>query len=138
MRTTNAKSESWYRRTRSLKASRSPPRARSRRMRSRRWTGSSVTVVERRSSTVGGSLRTAILRLGESSIGSGRDADTCGQVPYGTAGKDRGDVRGQQRPKDRQGEGHGRVDQDLADLRGIERLAERGQDAESRNLTERA
>src|SRR4051812_49622591 len=37
---------------------------------SRRWTGSSVTVVERRSSTVGGSLRTAILRLGESSIGS--------------------------------------------------------------------
>ena len=60
--------------TRSLNASRSPSRARSSRMRSRRWTGSSVTVVERRSSTVGGSLRTAILRLGESSIGSARDA----------------------------------------------------------------
>src|SRR4051812_19926394 len=42
-------------------------------MRSRRWTGSSGTVVERRSSTVGGSLRTAYLRLGESSIGPGRD-----------------------------------------------------------------
>src|SRR5687768_9839846 len=42
------------------------------RMRSRRWTGSSVTVVERRSSTVWGSLRTAMLadvRRGESSIG---------------------------------------------------------------------
>src|SRR6476619_5848765 len=43
------------------------------RMRSRRWTGSSGTVVERRSSsTVGGSLRTAIVadvRPGESSIG---------------------------------------------------------------------
>ena len=43
------------------------------RMRSRRWTGSSGTVVERRSSTVGGSLRTAMLadvRRGESSIGA--------------------------------------------------------------------
>src|SRR6185369_1736764 len=38
-------------------------------MRSRRWTGSSGTVVERRSSTIRGSLRTAILRRGESSIG---------------------------------------------------------------------
>src|SRR4051812_46729341 len=39
-------------------------------MRSRRWTGSSVTVVERRSSTIRGPLRTAISRRGESSIGS--------------------------------------------------------------------
>src|SRR4051794_3095164 len=38
-------------------------------MRSRRWTGSSVTVVERRSS-IRGPLRTAISRRGESSIGS--------------------------------------------------------------------
>jgi len=50
--------------------SQSTARARSRRMRSRRWTGSSETVVKRRSSTVGGSLRTEILRRGESSIGS--------------------------------------------------------------------
>ena len=62
--------------TRSLNASRSPSRARSSRMRSRRWTGSSETVVERRSSTVGGSLRTAIVRPGESSIGPGGDAAT--------------------------------------------------------------
>ena len=55
--------------TRSLNASRSPSRARSSRIRSRRWTGSSGTVVERRSSTVRGSLRTAIVRRGESSIG---------------------------------------------------------------------
>src|SRR5688572_12191615 len=72
MRTTSANNESWYSTTRSLNASRSPDRARSMRMRSRRWTGSSVTVVERRSSTVWGSLRTAMLadvRRGESSIG---------------------------------------------------------------------
>src|SRR3954469_6106759 len=69
IRTTRANSWSWYSVTRSLNASRSPSLARSRREMSRRWTGSSVTVVERRSSTVGGSLRTAILRLGESSIG---------------------------------------------------------------------
>src|SRR6476659_4078727 len=53
-------------------------------MRSRRWTGSSETVVERRSSTVGGSLRTAILRPGESSIGFGGDAALRERVPLPT------------------------------------------------------
>src|SRR3954451_15408381 len=81
IRTTRANSWSWYSVTRSLNASRSPSLARSRREMSRRWTGSSVTVVERRSSTVGGSLRTAILRLGESSIGLRPDAAVGDAVP---------------------------------------------------------
>jgi len=38
-------------------------------------------VVERRSSTIRGSLRTAIVRRGESSIGSLRDADLLAGVP---------------------------------------------------------